>query len=79
MDLVHTFPPSTFSNVFMTSKTLLLISSLAKPADAAYPLAKAIGAGRMMAAAAGRASAKLAARSGARRMTDVNMFVMMCC
>lgn len=69
----HTFPPSTFSNVFMTSMTLLLISSLARPADAAYPRARAraMGAGRIT--TDGRVAAKVAARSGARRMTDLNI------
>jgi len=41
-----TLPPSTFSKVFITSKTLLLISSLERPAEAAYPLADNVSAGR---------------------------------
>jgi hypothetical protein len=39
-------PPSTFSKVFITSKTLLLISSFERPAEAAYPLADNVSAGR---------------------------------
>jgi hypothetical protein len=42
----HTLPPSTFSKVFITSKTLLLISSFERPAEAAYPLADNVSAGR---------------------------------
>jgi hypothetical protein len=70
-----TLPPSTFSKVFMTSNTLLLISSFDKPAEAAYPLVNVRVTGRAAATTVGRRRGVEATRKegAARAIADRNI------